>query len=416
MLRYLAVSLLTGGLVLSTLAAPQTGTSSSGSSGSGSSGTSTLVPGARPGGFAGRNPALRKKILEAEGGTEESEKAVALGLKWLALHQAPTGNWSLDHFNLHARTDLKANRYFDDRSTGRAQTKNDTAGAAFGVLPFLAAGITHKLGKDKELNAYVPTVQRGLNYLMRVQKPNGDLGGGIYSHALATIALCEAYGMTFDPNLKRSAQLAINYLVAAQDPVGGGWRYTPRSGSDTSVTGFVLMALKSGQLAGLNVPAVTYKGAAKWLDSCETKVKGGYGYTNNSETPSMTAVGLLCRMYLGAAHQDAGLQSGAKKLKRTPPGQYANLYYAYYATQVMHHLGGDDWTFWNEGPKKNKDGMRDLLISRQGQDGSWDPGGDPYGTHGGRIMQTSWSLLTLQVYYRHLPLFKRQAAERKEEK
>src|SRR5205085_9748170 len=104
---------------------------------------------------------------------------------------------------------------------------------------------------------------------------------------------------TADPMLKRPAQSAINYIVAAQDPQSGGWRYQPRQGGDTSVFGWQMMALKSGQRAGLNVPQATLDGASRWLDSCETTDGGGFGYTGPGDFPAMSAVGLLCRHDLG---------------------------------------------------------------------------------------------------------------------
>ncbi len=93
------------------------------------------------------------------------------------------------------------------------------------------------------------------------------------------------------------------------------------------------------------------------------------------------------------------------------------MYYYYYATQVMHHMGGDAWSDWN--PR-----MRDTLIASQDkgmeakrphQNGSWSPAGDAHGGAGGRIMQTSLSMLTLEVYYRHLPLYRRDLATGKTE-
>jgi hypothetical protein len=367
------------------------------------------------GGFSGRSGATKRRLAHEYGGSPASEAAVGKGLRWLAEHQAPTGGWSLSQFHLHYRPDMKGEKPIPDpRATGRGLSGaiGDVSGTAFGVLPFLAAGITHKPGSGKKAeldDRYVKTVDRAIRYLINKQGRDGDFGGNMYSHGLATIAMCEAFGLTSDPNIKASAQRAINFIVAAQDPDSGGWRYQPRQGGDTSVVGWQVMALKSGQMSGLNVPTITLKGAEKWLDACETSDKGGYGYVGPQATPTMSAVGLLCRQYLGTPRRNPSLRIGCDKLKATPPGSAYGLYYDYYATQVMHHMGGDYWDFWNEGPKGKGSGtgMRDTLIKRKDRDGSWDPANDAHGTSGGRIMITSLSLLTLEVYYRHLPLYQR---------
>ena len=141
----------------------------------------------------------------------------------------------------------------------------------------------------------------------------------------------------------------------------------------------------------------------------------------------MSAVGLLCRQYLGAPPRNPSLISGVSKLRRPATAPVTsgptNIYYEYYATQVMHHMGGDAWQYWNEGPKKNHDGMSDVLIARQDvgatpgrihQKGSFSGAQDAHGSQGGRIMQTSLSLLTLEVYYRHLPLYRREMQNMKQ--
>lgn len=366
---------------------------------------------AMPGGLGNRTGERRAKAVEEQGGSKESEAAVERGLRWLALHQAPDGHWSLQDFNKHTRKELTARQFEDDRSTGQGMA-NDTAGTAFGILPFLAAGITHKSVAQGKPHQYAATVRGGLSFLMQKQAADGSYGGGMYSHALAAIAVCEAYALTNDPQLKRSAQGGINYLVAAQHADSGGWRYQPKQPGDTSVTAWVIQALKAGQMAGLTVPQACLKGAEKWLASCEKD--GKYGYTNaETPTPSMTAAAILSRQYLGISPRNEKLKDGvAYVLKTAPPTASRNIYYHYYATQAMHHMGGDDWKLWNAG-QDGKKGMRDLLIERQTEDGSWDPKGDAFGAQGGRVMTTSFSLLTLQVYYRHVPLYLRADPEKK---
>jgi hypothetical protein len=386
------------------------------------------------GSFKGRSGATREKLLQEGGGNARSEAAVARGLEWLSLHQAQGGQWSLDGFSHHAREKpYPEGKTFTDDSNAQGSRRNDIAGTAFGLLPFLAAGQTHKapvVSKDKKapLKDYHKGVDAGLKFLMGKQGKDGYYGGDMYSHSLAAIAMCEAYGLTSDPVLKVSAQKAINYLVDAQDPIGGGWRYTPKTAGDTSVTGWALMALKSGQMAGLSVPAATLRKVERFLDSVETPAKGGYQYLSGSgEKPAMTAVGMLCREYLGVRPQNTGLLAGVERLKKSPPGTTGNLYYEYYATQVMHHMGGESWAFWNQG-QNGKPGIRDYLISKQdvgasgrkGNAGSWAPATeadiDIATQQGGRLVATSLSLLTLEVYYRHLPLYRREMAVMKEAK
>ncbi|HEV3203784.1 MAG TPA: prenyltransferase/squalene oxidase repeat-containing protein [Gemmataceae bacterium] len=350
----------------------------------------------KPGSFGGRSGATRERMVVEGGGNTRSEAAVARGLEWFANHQAADGKWSLDGF-MNGRCNCAGG--------GR---NNDTAGTAFGLLPLLGAGQTHKGGG--KTGKYTKNVEKAIKYLMLKQNKEGDFGGGMYAHGLATIAICEAYGLTSDPILQRPAQQAINYIVKAQSD-NGGWRYTPKGGGDTSVVGWQVMALKSAQMAGLDVPSPTLDGAKKWLDSCASPDGGAYGYQGPGNGPSaMTAVGLLCRQYLGWGMRNPGLQIGVEKLKQLPPSSRGtNMYYNYYATQVMHHMGGEAWQFWN--PK-----IRDMLVDKQDQGntpkrahqkGSWDSTGDSYHGAGGRIMMSSLALLTLEVYYRHLPLYRR---------
>jgi hypothetical protein len=356
-------------------------------------------------GFPWRSAANRRKMLEEGGGNAESEAAVASGLKWLAQHQAPDGHWSIDSFPQHGKC----------RCTGTGSYNNDIAGTALGLLPFLGAGKTHRRSAD---NPYQKTVDKGLKYLTSRQNAEGYFGGGsYYAQGLATIAVCEAYGLTSDPALKRSAQQAVNNIVSAQN-ANGGWDYLPGTlRTDTSVGGWQLMALKSGKMAGLNVPEKATKSASRWLDRVMAPDGAGYGYDGPWDTYTMTSVGLLCREHLGWGPQNPDLSKGVEKLQTSngPAPDLNNMYYYYYATQVMYHFGGEAWEKWN--PK-----MRDSLIAKQDkgtdvphQKGSWSPKEDAHGGAGGRLMMTSLSLLTLEVYYRYPPLHRRDPEANKKD-
>ncbi len=182
---------------------------------------------------------------------------MAAALNWLAAHQERDGGWDFDHTKGPCKGQCTHPGLLPPSRNGAT---------AMALLPFLGAGQTHKEGKYQE------TVGRGLAFLIRQMKlANGmgdlsDAGGRLYSHGLATITLCEAYAMTNDQELMQPAQLALNFIVYAQDPVGGGWRYEPHQPGDTSVLGWQLMACKSGHMAYLKVPRKTILGASKFLD------------------------------------------------------------------------------------------------------------------------------------------------------
>ncbi len=348
-------------------------------------------------GLEGRGAAARGKLVAKNGGSEGSEAAVALALKWLAAHQMPDGGWNFDH-----RPGQCGGRCNHHGSLG---DKARSGATAMALLPFLGAGQTHKEGKYKEV------VGRGLYFMVSQMKQNGglnDAGGRMYSHGLCAITLTEAYAMTHDKGLMGPAQMSVNFISYAQDPVGGGWRYTPKQAGDTSVVGWQLMALKSAHMAYLQVDPNTIRGATKFLDSVQADSGASYGYTTPGAGSATTAVGLLCRMYLGWKKDEPALERGVQKLSASGPSK-GNMYYNYYATQVMRQFGGDYWKKWNSE-------MRDYLVNSQAKNGhmtgSWFFEGGGHGAEaGGRIYATSLATMILEVYYRHMPIYGKQAAE-----
>lgn len=216
--------------------------------------------------------------------------------------------------------------------------------------------------------------------------------------------------MTRDPDLLQPAQLSLNYLIASQDPHGGGWRYAPRQPGDTSVVGWCVMALKSGRMGNLVVPEETFAGASRFLNAMSTNQGAYYGYSKPvakiDGRQATTAVGLLCRMYMGWPKEHLGIQEGVKYLAKIGPDP-DDLYYSYYGTQVMRQYGGPDWEKWNAQ-------LRDELIRSQvaqgHASGSWLPT-DAHSEKGGRLYSTSLATMILEVYYRHMPLYSQKSVE-----
>jgi hypothetical protein len=353
--------------------------------------------------LSGREAAARQRLLGAGGGTDATEAAVALALDWIVRQQKKDGLWSLK------------GPYGDGGSQ-----ENRLAASAMALIALQGAGNTTRDGEHRA------SVAKAWKALVKAQKPDGtfETGGmleqhAMYAHAQATIALCEAYGMSKDPLLEEPARRALDYAIAAQMP-DGGWRYHPPqpdqdNRGDMSVTGWYLMALKSGEMAGLPVPAAAYEKLSGFLDAVFVSDDLGYGYQINPNQkffdlrPALTAEGLLCRQYLGWRRDDPRLVAGVELLLRESPIDFdyrkKNVYAWYYATQVCHHMGGAAWTRWNRR-------MQEQLLGQQVQTGrekgSWDPANDQWGHVGGRLYMTALCACMLEVYYRHLPLYGEQ--------
>lgn len=352
--------------------------------------------------FAGRFGEAKAKLLKEGGGTAGSERAVALGLEWLAKQQKQDGGWEFE-------PKFKENR---------------AAATGMALLCFLGAGETHKTG-DK----YKDTVKKGLNYLMKacppVDDPNeGRISANMYEQAIATIALVEAYGMTRDKELKPYAQAAIDHIQRAQG-ANGSWGYAANTDGDTSIVGWQIQALQAAKLSkDIVVDDNVIKSAIKFLDAVaagERKSMYGYGDSAGAQPgTSLTAIGLLCRYYIdGWRPTHPGMVDGVTGLLKNPPagkGGVKNIYYHYYAAQLVRFYEQEEWNSWNEGPKAadgtRKGGMRDWLVKAQvrekgANNGSWDPENGIIGSSCGRLGTTAMCVLTLEVYYRHLPLYKR---------
>ncbi|MEM8680455.1 MAG: prenyltransferase/squalene oxidase repeat-containing protein, partial [Planctomycetota bacterium] len=306
--------------------------------------------------LSGRDPGMKQALLKAYGGTATTEQAVAMALDWLSRRQQARGSWSFKEG-------------YRDPSIYEVDNKEAATGMA--LLAFQGAGHTHVRGDYREV------VQSGWYWLLNQQEENGNFfrrgeeNQPLYTQAICSIALCELYALSRDEKLREPAQRATDYLIKAQDELGG-WRYEVGYDSDTSVTGWVVMALKSAQMAGLIVPSRVFDRVHKYLDMAAVDDGAHYGYKpGHAATPAMTAEALLCRQYLGWKRDDPRLVQGVETLLRNQIiWREPNTYYWYYATQVTHHMEGDTWREWNKS-------MRERIPKKQQQTGpergSWPP-------------------------------------------
>ncbi len=356
--------------------------------------------------YADRTAPNRMGLVEGQGGSRETEAAVAAALGWLAVAQAPDGRWSAaQHGAGVERHVLGENRHGAGRDA-------DTGITALAVLALLGAGHSHVAGD------YHETVERGLEYLLRSQAADGNLYGGaglysqMYCHSMATFALAEAQAMTRDRRLAAGVSRAVEYSVRAQDPVTGGWRYRPHDSGDTSQLGWQVMALASAERAGLELPLTTWSGVDRFLRSVRRGQLGGLAsYRADSRmSTSMTAEALYCRLMLTrragtGIDERAAAEAARQILTELPAARSANVYYWYYATLALHERSGAndeaaaDWQTWN---RELTSVLVDAQEARGPDAGSWAPDA-MWGGYGGRVFSTALSAMCLEVYYRYVP-------------
>lgn len=336
-----------------------------------------------------RAPDHRDELLERMGGSEETERAVAAALVWLARHQSADGHWDGDGFDAGC-----------GECDGDTPFDVDVGLTGLGLLCFLGADHTH--AKD---GPYRENVRRAIDWLIAKQGSDGDLRGPetMYSQGIATIALSEAYAMTGDARLEPPVRRAVQFIEGARNSVLGGWRYEPGQPGDTSVLGWQIMALKSAQMAGIEVEPAAFASAQQWLALvADPQQPGRYKYQPQREvTRAMTAEAMFTRQLLGVPRNEPTMALSEAYIREPlPDWSDANTYEWYYTTLALFHHQSTFWPTWNTGLSR-------ALIDSQRSDGkaagSWDPVGK-WASTGGRVYQTAICALMLEVYYRYLPL------------
>ncbi len=378
----------------------------------------TALVGLGPGFRSGGAKKYTKRVDGKAG--RGTEAALRQGLDWLAAHQAPDGSWDADGF------EAECGSIGSNICGGAGFSEHDVGVTGLALLAFLGAGSWSGQGE------YADVIRRGLAWLGNRQDPDSGLIGEptsreyLYDHAIATLAICEDYVFSHSPRMKRVARRAVDAILACRNPYGG-WRYdSPAAGeNDTSVTGWMAFALAAARDAGLEVDGDALAGTLSWLDEVTDSATGRVGYDSpqsssariqgvNDHFPregaeAMTAVGLLCRIFLGQRpDRDPILGEHANLLLRALPRRVTDesgpdLYYWYYGTFAMFQMGAHRSTYW----KRWEEALTPALLGGQRKDGdtrgSWDPDG-PWGRIGGRVYSTALATMCLEVHYRYARL------------
>lgn len=342
-------------------------------------------------------------------GSDDAKQAITRGLDWLKRVQLSDGRWEL-------------HQGYPD--AGASTIKSDTGATGLALVALLGSGSTHQQGE------YADQIAKGLDWLKGVQDPEtGDLHdmryeqgreAAIFSHALATVAICESLALTGDETLRETAQRAVDYLRMAQHPDLGGWKYRPiflEANGDMAVTGWALMALHTARIAGIDVSLEDLQRSSGFLDSVQEQYGARYKfeplYPAEYVTPALTAEGILCRQWLGwpkdyPPQVDAVAYLTSDKHRPQWADGKRNVYGWYFTAQVLHNRGGEEWRNWYLP-------TRDLLVKHQVKSGkliggTWHPMKpegvrEEFGEKGGRLYVTVMCLLTLQTPTRYAPIY-----------
>ncbi len=411
------------------------------------------------------------------GPTQGTERAVLEGLRWLVRHQNPDGSWGSDTLRERCTPDrpcipaeVEVQPFYNEGLTGLA------------LLAFLGAGYNYDskqvltdtaMGKQYTIG---DVVKKGLKYLVDHQREDGSFSAGrphLYNEALCTMAMTEAYGLTTGAakrSWKRPAEKGVAFLVNAQKKSrkdGGrwGWRYESLALTeeakakgeidddtyfsaiydvDISVTTWVIMALKSARISGLDVPEEVMQGGLSYArytsspdglvgyrepEDAGKAIPGQPGEEFDYHIGTMSALGMLVRTFVEHDLDDPFLEAAAKHIVKDLPTvskdkHSVDYYYWYYGSLALNQFDGPDsprpnaGTYWNPWKKQMEDAIIELQDKSKERDvcsrGGWLV--NDRWSHAGRVIyNTAINVLTLEVYYRYENAFGAGKRERGEQ-
>jgi hypothetical protein len=300
-----------------------------------------------------------------------------------------------------------------DRTDGawRSRNSKNPAITSLAIMAFLSAGYVPGEGK------YGDVIEKAIRRILEFQQPSGliatESNQEMYHHGISTLMLAEVAGMTdgaLDEKIREALKRAIVVILKAQrtekGPDRGGWRYqvVHVGGSDISVTGWQIMALRAAKNLGCDVPTSAIENAIDFIQRCRNAGNGAYRYSpHDNVTVACTGTSILALELCGKElhHSPEVLKAGSylireENLPRFGAGHF--FYSVYYGAQATFQLGGNYWAVYR--PR-----LRDILLQNQQSNGSW--GGGAIDISFGQAYCTSMAVLSLTVEYRYLPIYQR---------
>jgi hypothetical protein len=334
--------------------------------------------------YGGRFGGRQNLVARGGGGAgSATESAVVASLRSLCAAQLADGSWPCAFAT-------------------EAGTLSDVGATGLSVLSFLGAGYS-PLSKDEVPDPANPgqtlklgeVVKKSLQWLLAHQGPDGKLGpaagDATLNHALAALALSEAYGMTAAAPLREPAQRAIDHLASLQSANGGWHRSDPRKHGEILTTTFAVMALKSAELSDLPMSRSAVENAMRFLASSVDDGRIRADALSRAEV----AGALVSRMLFLKSKATLGMALAPSWLISTPAVRGRQDFLGWYLTSLalFHYDGpeGPHWKAWHPS-------MKNALLPNQAKSGSWTIGKES-------VYPTALGTLTLQVYYRYANVF-----------
>jgi len=317
--------------------------------------------------------------------TAKASEAIDRGLKHLLATQRADGSWAAGE-------------------TG----EREVAITSLALMAFMSKAQFPGSGPNGD------ALNKAKDWLLKKAKeaPDGYLGTSMYEHGLATLALTEMWGMTRDRSdddeIQKAVETAVNVILRSQNK-RGGWRYQPSAdgGQDTSVTVMVFVALASARQAGVVVPNETIANVVTYFESATSQQTGGFNYVpsgvQKNDSIACTGGGAYAAQLAGERGSEMVL-SALRFLKERSPGiidnNFGHYFYGhYYAIHAMVQAGDEYYAEWY--PL-----IRDALIRKQGEDGSWGGNKNKSGASGASY-ETPMAIIILATPHRYIPIYQR---------